>query len=83
MSLTPEDAAAVIKVRMENAKATLRDAHLLHDAGSLRSAVNRAYYAMLYAASALALHQHLDHPCGRHALHVPHGVEAHREDRQP
>lgn len=59
MSLTPEDTAAVIRVRMENAEATLRDAQLLHDAGSLRSAVNRAYYSMFYAASALALHQGL------------------------
>ena len=55
MSLSPEDTAAVIKVRMENARITVRDAQLLRDAGSLRSAVNRAYYAMFYAASALAL----------------------------
>ena len=55
MSLSPEDAAALIKVRMENARTTVRDAQLLRDAGSLRSAINRAYYAMFYAASALAL----------------------------
>ena len=42
-------------MRTENARATVRDAQLLRDAGSLRSAINRAYYAMFYAASALAL----------------------------
>ena len=55
MSLSPEDTAAIIKVRMENARTTVQDAQLLRDAGSLRSSINRAYYAMFYAASALAL----------------------------
>jgi uncharacterized protein (UPF0332 family) len=40
---------------MESARRSLADARLLHAAGSVRGAVNRAYYAMFYAASALAI----------------------------
>lgn len=55
MTLTDEDRRAVVHLRMENARQTLLDAKLLNDAGSIRSAVNRAYYAMFYAASGLAI----------------------------
>ena len=48
------DKRALIQLRLENAKDTLRDAHILHDQGSSpKSIVNRAYYAMFYAALAL------------------------------
>ena len=48
------DKAALIRLRLENAKETLRDAHILHEQDSSpKSIVNRAYYAMFYAALAL------------------------------
>src|SRR6185503_10438274 len=48
------DKPALIRLRLENAKETLRDAHILHEQGSPpKSIVNRAYYAMFYAALAL------------------------------
>lgn len=55
MNVSPEQRAELIKLRLENARETLEDARLMCDAGSLRSAINRAYYAMFYAVSALAL----------------------------
>ena len=48
------DKQALIKLRLENARATLRDAHTLYEQGSSpKSIINRAYYAMFYAALAL------------------------------
>ena len=41
------------KYRLERAKESLDDAKILYDRGSFSSALNRAYYAMFYAASAL------------------------------
>jgi uncharacterized protein (UPF0332 family) len=55
MTLTPEDRATIAQLRLRNARETLDDARMLLDAQSIRSAVNRAYYAMFYAASALAV----------------------------
>jgi len=48
------DKPALIRLRLENASETLQAAHTLyeHDA-SPKSIVNRAYYAMFYAALAL------------------------------
>jgi hypothetical protein len=40
---------------MESARRSLDDARLLNTASSVRGAVNRAYYAMFYAASALVI----------------------------
>jgi len=48
------DKKALIRLRLENAREILQDAHTLHESdGSPRSIVNRAYYAMYYAALAL------------------------------
>jgi uncharacterized protein (UPF0332 family) len=49
-----EDIAALIAYRLEQAEAALGDAQFLLDGGrSAQSVVNRAYYAMFYAALAL------------------------------
>jgi uncharacterized protein (UPF0332 family) len=48
------DKGALIGYRLQRARETLRDAHLLCDRnGSLWSVINRAYYAMFYAVLAL------------------------------
>ena len=48
------DKPALIRLRLENARETLQAAHTLYEhGGSPRSIVNRAYYAMFYAALAL------------------------------
>lgn len=48
------DKPAMIRLRLRRAKETLRDAHILFDNNSSPvSIVNRAYYAMFYAALAL------------------------------
>ncbi|MEA2007495.1 MAG: HEPN domain-containing protein [Chloroflexota bacterium] len=48
------DKHQLISYRMEQAQETLKDAHLLFTReGSLRSVLNRAYYAMFYATVAL------------------------------
>lgn len=49
-----EDIAALIKYRLEQAKTAVEDARfLLEGSRSPQSVVNRAYYAMFYAALAL------------------------------
>ena len=45
----------MVTLRMEAAQRAIEDARLLMESGSIRGAVNRAYYAMFYAASALAV----------------------------
>jgi uncharacterized protein (UPF0332 family) len=45
---------------MAKADSVLADASMLADRGSSLSAVNRCYYAMFYAASALAIHNDRD-----------------------
>ena len=48
------DKPALIRLRLERANETLQAAHTLHEQdGSPISIVNRAYYAMFYAALAL------------------------------
>jgi uncharacterized protein (UPF0332 family) len=48
------DKPALIRLRLENASETLQAAQMLYEYdGSPRSIVNRAYYAMFYAALAL------------------------------
>ena len=50
------DKPALIRLRLENADETLQAAHTLYEHNaSPKSIVNRAYYAMFYAASALAV----------------------------
>jgi uncharacterized protein (UPF0332 family) len=54
MSKDVFDRNALIKLRLQNARETLRDAHILFESGSSpRSIINRAYYAMYYAALAM------------------------------
>jgi uncharacterized protein (UPF0332 family) len=54
MSLSDAQRQHIVKVRLANAEQLLGDAALLLDRGSLRRTVNRCYYAIFYAASALA-----------------------------
>lgn len=55
MTLPNGDGDGVVRLRMEAAQRAIADARLLMESGSIRGAVNRAYYAMFYAASALAV----------------------------
>ena len=55
MTLDDEQKAGVIGVRLENAHQALTDAEVLLKSGSCRGAINRAYYAMFHAVSALAI----------------------------
>jgi uncharacterized protein (UPF0332 family) len=55
-----DDALAKARERMRLAVSVLADAKLLLDAGSARSSVNRAYYAVFYAARALLLTRGLE-----------------------
>jgi len=49
-----EHVNALVKLRLEQARATLDDARFLFEGGrSSQSIINRAYYAMFYAALAL------------------------------
>jgi uncharacterized protein (UPF0332 family) len=49
-----EELKAIVKYRLEEAEESLKDATLLFDSGgSLRSVINRSYYAMFYAILAL------------------------------
>jgi uncharacterized protein (UPF0332 family) len=48
-----------IRLRVSEARTTLDDARLLFGTGSVRSVVNRLYYACFYAASALVCTQGL------------------------
>ena len=51
--MTFDQLTALLSYRLEQADESFQDAIILHDAGSLRGAANRAYYAMFYAALAL------------------------------
>ncbi len=53
--MTDPDIAALIAYRREQARRTLRQAKLLAEAIEWDGAINRAYYAMFYAALALLL----------------------------
>lgn len=55
MTLTDDQKAQIIAVRVENAEQALRDAGRLLNDSSLRGAANRVYYAVFHAVSALAL----------------------------
>jgi uncharacterized protein (UPF0332 family) len=55
MSLPDAQRLHIIDVRLANAEQMLVDASSLLASGSLRSAANRCYYAVFYAASALAM----------------------------
>lgn len=53
--MNDEERAAYTAHRLESARETLDDAEMLVENERYRSAVNRIYYAMFYAVSALAL----------------------------
>jgi len=53
--MNDEERAAYTAYRLESAMHTLADAEILIENARYRSAVNRIYYAMFYAVSALAL----------------------------
>ena len=49
----------LIDYRRAKAEETLHDAHILYDAKSYSSAVNRIYYALFYEVTALLLMEDL------------------------
>lgn len=51
--MTPESLTALLSYRLEQSDETFQEAIILRDAGALRGAANRAYYAMFYATLAL------------------------------
>lgn len=53
--MTPEDKQTYIEYRIKRAYETLKEASMLLQEDHLHGAVNRIYYAMFYAVSALAL----------------------------
>ena len=55
MSLSDAQRQHIINVRLANAEQMLVDASNMLASDSLRSAANRCYYAVFYAASALAM----------------------------
>lgn len=55
MTLSEKDKVALVTIRLEAARQALRDAYSLAGSGSSRGAMNRAYYAMFHAVSALAI----------------------------
>lgn len=52
--MTPEQRRAICQIRLERAYETLQDAQMLINGKRWRSAMNRIYYSMFYAVSALA-----------------------------
>ena len=57
MNLSAAERGDLTRLRLANASQALADAMALRQADSIRGATNRAYYAMFYAAAALALQQ--------------------------
>ena len=53
--MKPEDQQALVDYRLQQSDGALRQAVLLRDGGEWDGVVNRAYYAMFYAALALLL----------------------------
>jgi uncharacterized protein (UPF0332 family) len=60
MTFSDEERRQLAAMRMARADIVLADASMLVDRGSTLSAVNRCYYAMFYAASALAIRDDCD-----------------------
>ncbi len=55
MTLSARQRRELVRLRLENSCQALEDADLLWRHQSLRSAMNRIYYSMFYAVSALAV----------------------------
>lgn len=53
--MTLEDRLSIVQYRLERARRALNDASALYANDSMEGAMNRIYYAMFYAVSALAL----------------------------
>jgi uncharacterized protein (UPF0332 family) len=60
MTYSDEERRQLAAMRMARADSVLADASMLVDSGSSLSAINRCYYAMFYAASALAIQNNCD-----------------------
>ena len=73
-----------IRYRNQSSKETLKDARLLLENGSLRSAVNRLYYACFYAVSALLLTDdlHSSKHSGIRALFIKHWIKTGHSPQQ-
>jgi len=54
--MTPEERCRVVEAWLAKADQAMADATILHARESLTGTANRCYYAMFYAASALAIH---------------------------
>jgi len=54
--MTPEERCRVVEAWLAKADQAMADATILHTRESLTGTTNRCYYAMFYAASALAIH---------------------------
>lgn len=57
--MTSSERATIVAYRLAQAQDTLDQATILSEAGKWSGVINRAYYAMFYAALALLLHQGL------------------------
>lgn len=55
MTLGPQERRELIDLRIDNAQTAIKDAVLLLDNDSVRSAMSRTFYSMFYAVSALAI----------------------------
>ena len=60
MTLSDDQRQQLVAIRMGKADSVLAEASMLADCGSSLGAVNRCYYAMFHAASALAIHNNCD-----------------------
>jgi len=60
MTYSDEERRQLAAMRMARADSVLADASILANSGSSLSAINRCYYAMFYAASALAIQNDCD-----------------------
>lgn len=65
MTLEPEDRNTLITHRLKRAHETRNESLLLYENGMLPAAVNRVYYSMFYALSALAISE--SYQSGKHA----------------
>ena len=53
--INPEQRQEMVNIRLQQAHETMHTAEKIFELGDHRSALNRVYYAMFYAVSALAL----------------------------
>jgi uncharacterized protein (UPF0332 family) len=58
--MTDEDRKEVVKMRIENAHNTMKEAKLLMDNSFWNAAINRMYYACYYAATALLINDGIE-----------------------